>query len=290
MSIKSFLQEIEKGLKAPSYLLYAKDPYLLEEAVSAVKKTLSEEDLSLNLNIYDLDSPDTTPSVEDIIISLKTVSFWGKRRYVFIKNLQEMSKKDLEKIKAYLDSPSPDALLIMLSKKKNETLKGPKAFSLDVREQDLPLFVKEKAKEKNIKIDDKTIDYLIGVVGPDIGLLSSEIEKLSTVGSETITTAIIKEVVEGSREYSIFDLTNALKYKNAEKVFRIYKALSESTEPYGLLGAINWQYTQLMKSETKDSRRLYYRKAFELLNEADIQIKTSGAYPMEYLLVRLLQL
>jgi hypothetical protein len=38
MSIKIFLQEIDKGLASPAYLLYADNEYVIEEALSSVKK------------------------------------------------------------------------------------------------------------------------------------------------------------------------------------------------------------------------------------------------------------
>ena len=172
-----------------------------------------------------------------------------------------------------------------------ESTKGLKTICLDIRENDLPVWIKEKIRQKGITIKDDAVGYLIGVVGNDIGLLSSEVEKLASFGNETITISGIKEIIEGSRDYSVFDLTNALREKNIEKVFRIYRTLSETTEPYNLLGAINWHYSKMSMQANDMRQRKVFSRAFELLNNADIQIKTSGGtYPMEHLLIRLLQL
>ena len=171
-----------------------------------------------------------------------------------------------------------------------ESTKGLKAICLDMRQNDLPVWIKEKIRQKGITIKDDAVGYLIGVVGDDIGLLSSEIEKLASFGNETITISGIKEIVEESRDYSVFDLTNALREKNIEKVFRIYRTLSETTEPYNLLGAINWHYSKMSMQASDMRQRKDFSRAFEILNDADIQIKTSGgAYPMEHLLIRLLR-
>jgi DNA polymerase-3 subunit delta len=178
-----------------------------------------------------------------------------------------------------------------LKKEMKESTKGLNAICLDIRENDLPVWIKEKIRQKGIAIKDDALGYLIGVVGDDIGLLSSEVEKLASFGNETITISGIKEIVEGSRDYSVFDLTNALREKNVEKVFRIYRTLSGTTEPYNLLGAINWQYSKMSLQANAILQRKNFSRAFELLNDADIQIKTSGGtYPMEHLLVRLMQL
>ena len=297
MSIKNFLQEIDKGLTSPVYLLYANNPYLLEEALSSVKKAIPEAGIDFNFNVFDMDSADDNPTPEQITGALNTVSFLGGRRYVIVKNLQKFPGKDFKKFQPYIADPSPDAALIMLhigamKKEMKENTKGIKTICLDIREQDLPLWIKDRARQKGITIKDDALEYLIGIVGADIGLLSSEVEKLASLGNETITIRDVREIVEGSRDYSVFDLTKALREKDAPKVFRVYRALSETSEPYALLGAINWQYSQmLMQTKDKDSRKNYFYRAFELLNDTDIRIKSSGgSYPMEYLLVRLLQL
>lgn len=296
MSIKTFLQEIDKGLTSPAYLLYADNEYPIEEALSAVKRTIPEAEMAFNFNVFDMDSADSIPTAGEITDTLNTVSFFGSRRYVVVRNLQKISTKEFKKFQSYIANPSPNSVFLMsytgtLKKEMKESTKGLKTICLDIRENDLPVWIKEKIRQKGITIKDDAVGYLIGVVGDDIGLLSSEVEKLASFGNETITIGIIKEIVEGSRDYSVFDLTNALREKNIEKVFRIYRTLSETTEPYNLLGAINWHYSKMSMQANDTRQRKDFSRAFELLNDADIQIKTSGgAYPMEHLLVRLLRL
>lgn len=296
MSIKAFLQEIDKGLTSPAYLLYADNEYPIEEALSAVKRTIPETEMPFNFNVFDMDSADSIPTAGEITDTLNTVSFFGSRRYVVVRNLQKISAKEFKKFQSYIANPSPNSVFLMsytgtLKKEMKESTKGLKTICLDIRENDLPVWIKEKIRQKGITIKDDAVEYLIGVVGNDIGLLSSELEKLASFGNETITISGIKEIVEGSRDYSVFDLTNALREKNTEKVFRIYRTLSETTEPYNLLGAINWQYSKMSMQANDMRQRKTFSRAFELLNNADIQIKTSGgAYPMEHLLIRLLRL
>lgn len=296
MSIKTFLQEIDKGLTSPAYLLYADNDYMIEEALSSVKKTISETEMPFNFNVFDMDSADSIPTAGEIIDTLNTVSFFGSRRHVVVRNLQKISAKEFKKFQSYIANPSPNSVFLMsytgtLKKEMKESTKGLKTICLDMRENDLPVWIKEKIRQKGITIKDDAVEYLIGVVGDDIGLLSSEIEKLASFGNETITITGIKEIVEGSRDYNVFDLTNALREKNVEKVFRIYRTLSETTEPYNLLGAINWHYSRMSMQANDTRQRKDFSRAFEFLNDADIQIKTSGgAYPMEHLLIRLLRL
>jgi DNA polymerase-3 subunit delta len=300
MTTKNFLQEVETGFKAPVYLLYSNDQYLIDNAILTIKKTIPETETDLNFNTFDLDNSDGNQTSDHIIGTLNTIPFFGGRRYVIVKNLQKILVKDLKKFQIYIANPSPYSVLIMLNngnikKELKENTKGIKTICLDIKERDIPLWIKEKIKQNGLTINDEAIQYLIEIVGADVGLLSSEVEKLLLSGNKTIDIDSIREIVEGSREYSVFDLTNALRDKNARKVFKIYRILSETNEPYNLLGVINWQYSRMFASEGKnpssESVRRYYTQVFELLNEADIRIKSSGGnYPMEYLLFRLLRL
>jgi DNA polymerase III delta subunit len=115
--------------------------------------------------------------------------------------------------------------------------------------------------------------------------LSSEIEKLALSGKTSLDVEDIIECIRGNGGYGVFDLINALKVKDANSVFRIYRSLSEVQEPHSLLGALNWHYG---RGTTNPKER---ERVFDLLNEADLMIKsTGGAFPVEYLLVRLLRL
>ncbi len=296
MSIKIFLAEAEKGFPSPVYFLHSGDQYILGETIPAIKKIIPENLMDFNFNAFDFDSPDTDVTPENIIDTLKTISLCGGRRFAVAKNVQKLSEKIFKKFVSYFDNPSPDTSLIMLyngSVKKSikEHLKSIKTISLDMKESELPAWIREKAKQKEITISNQAVDYLLGTVGTDIGFLSSEIEKLSVFSGKEITIENIKAIVEGSREYSVFDLTDALREKNSKKALEIYHSLSDSIEPYSLLGAINWQYSRMFAHRKDAASVNQYAKALELLNEADIRIKTSGgAYPMEHLFAKLLKL
>ena len=178
-----------------------------------------------------------------------------------------------------------------LKKELKERLSGAKQIALDIREKEMPAWLQERTRLKGFDISESTATYLLGVVGPDLGMLSSELEKLMLTGSSKIEKKDIVEVVEGRRTYSAFALIDAIKARDIEKTFRIYGVLKETEEPYSLLGALNWQYGQFTGSGSSYADRDYYYKVFELLHKADVAVKSSGTYyPVELLLVKLLRL
>jgi DNA polymerase-3 subunit delta len=296
MSYKNLLDEIKKGLPSQGYLLNSSDRFLHAEAVSLIKGLVPPEELNFNFQSFDmLASEQEKTALDQILDVLNTLPFFSGRKYVVIENSQKIAKKDLEKLGNYLQSPSGSSVLVLLyegslKKDAKESFRGIKQISLDIRESDMPAWIVEKAKLKGLNLTGDAAQYLLAVIGPDLGMLSTEIEKLTLVGKPDIEKGDIAEIIEGKRIFGAFDLINAIRDRNKEKVFRIYSILRETEEPYGLLGALNWQYAQMLRGKNSPKERNYLYEVFRLLNSADIGIKTGGFYPFELLLVKLLRL
>ena len=298
MSLQTFLKEIDKGLPAPVYLFYAQDPFLCREAIEAIRGLVPPTERDFNLHIFDLSMPGDEPmTFAQILDVANTVSFFGARRFTLcIGNPQKLLKKDQERLDSYISKPAPGSVFVLLhngdlSKEAREKFQALKPLSLDIRESEIPHWIKQRAKVKGLEISDEASDYLIGLIGPDLSLLSSEIEKISLLGKQAIDVDDILDIVTGGRLYSIFDLVEALREKDAEQVFAIYKTMRETAEDYSLIGALNWLYARKLHSRNSRAENEYLLRVFELLNKADIDIKSSGrTFPMEYLLVKLLRL
>jgi DNA polymerase III delta subunit len=289
MSVKAFFSELAKGLTQPAYLLYAEDAYLLTEALLEVKRTVPEAEQDFLFHPFDILSPEGAPPLEQIIDVLYTVPFFaGGRKVVAIEGVQKIPVAGLKTLAGYIGKPSPDSVLLLLyagslKKTTRDKLEGAKLISLDIRERDIPFWLKEKAGKKGFTLSKDAVDYLLGTIGPDAGLLSSEIEKLAMLGKKNLTADDIAGMVRGMGDYDVFDLIRALKAGDANRVFSIYSVLSTLQEPYAMLGALNWHYGKGGVNGQKE--------VFALLNEADLMLKSAGkAYPMEYLLKRLLEL
>jgi DNA polymerase-3 subunit delta len=298
VSFQAFQKEVDKGLPSPIYFFHAQDPFLYREAVAAIRGLVPPAERDFNLHVFDLsvagDDPMTLAQLLDVA---NTASFFGGRRFtLFMVNPPKILKKDVERLNAYVSDPSPDSVFVMLyngvlSKDAREKFKALKPLSLDIRESEIPHWIKQRGRLKGLEISDEASDYLIGLIGPDLGLLSSEIEKISLIGKQSIGVDEIAEIATGARLYSIFDLVDALRERDAEKVFTIYKTLRETAEDYSLIGALNWQYARKMHPRINPAENEYLLGIFELFNKADIDIKSSGrTFPMEYLLIKLLRL
>ncbi|MBI5075653.1 MAG: DNA polymerase III subunit delta [Nitrospirae bacterium] len=296
MSYKNLLDEIKKALPAPCYLINSSSRFLHAEAASLIKGLVPPEELDFNFQSFDMLSPEQEKTAFDQVLDvLNTVPFFAGRKFVVIENSQKIAKKDLKKLEGYLQSPSKSSVLVLLyegtlKKDAKESFAGVKQITVDIRESDMPAWIVEKAKLKGLKLSGDSAEYLVAMIGPDLGMLSTEIEKLTLVGKADIEKGDIAEIIEGKRSFGAFDLINAIRDRNKEKVFRIYSILRETEEPYGLLGALNWQYAQQLGEKNSPRELNYLYEVFRLLNSADLGIKTGGFYPFELLLVKLLRL
>jgi DNA polymerase-3 subunit delta len=298
MSFQTFLNAVEKGLPAPVYMFYASDLFLLREAMDEIRRLVPETERDFNFHILDLTvQGEDSITLEQILNVANTVSFFSGRRFTILSgNIQKLLKKDLERLHLYIANPAEGSVFVilhsgLLGKDAREKFKALKPVSLDMRESEIPFWIKKRARIKGMEISDNAIDFLLGLHGPDLGLLAAEIEKISLLGKEKVNTDDISEIVTGGRLYSIFDLTNALRERDPGRVFRIYKTLRETSDDYSLIGALNWQYGRHIHSGGNQAENEYLLRVFELLNSVDKDIKSSGRiFPMEYLLIKLLRL
>lgn len=295
MSYRNFLDEIKKGLPSPAYLLAASDPFLHTEARSLIKDLVPAVERDFNFQVFDLISSDAV-SLEQIMDVLNTMPFFAGRKFVVVENFQKMLKKDLKKLGQYLERPSESSVLVLLNagamkKDIQQGLKNLKSVSLDISEREIHTWLKVKAGAKGIVLSDSAADYLLGTIGPDLGLLSSELDKCMLIGKPTVDREDIIEITEGKRTYNAFDLVDAIRARDADRALKIYRVLRDTEEPYSLIGALNWQYARSFAGANTPEDKKYYYKVFGLLNKADLDIKSSGGpYPVELLLVRLLRL
>ncbi|TAN39663.1 MAG: DNA polymerase III subunit delta [Nitrospirae bacterium] len=297
MSYRAFLDEAAKGLPSRNYLLSSSEPFLHSEAAAVIKALVPDAERDFNLQVYDLlNLKDSSLTLDQILDELNTVPFFSGKKHVLMDNSHKLLKKDLQKLERYLQHPPESTVLVLMyegavKKEAKELLKGLKQISLDIKEDEIPVWLKAKAEGRGIQLSREAIDYLIGTIGSDLGLLSSELEKCSLIGKPQVEKEDIAGIIEGKRSYNAFALIDAIRARDRDAVFRIYRILRETEEPYSLLGALNWQYSRFVAEKNSPQDRRYYCEVFRELNRADRDIKSSGSpYPMELLLVKLLQL
>ncbi len=312
MQNNRFLKELKAGLPNSFYFLYSKESFLLEEALARIIETVippSQSDFN-----YTVFYP--TSGQQEIFDTLYTLPFSAPRRLVVLKDFHQFPSSQVKALISYLKKPNEKTCLLLLSQKepKSNLELGPYLFSFKIKDSDLPEWLKHTADRKGIKISGSAVDYLIEAIGTDIGLLAAEIEKLSLSGGKTIDKQDIIASTGNMREYTVFNLVDALINNQRTSAFKILKRLSEgkpSAAP-AILGALNWHYKgfyTLWENKGKKPHKMKqdsykvllkqlpcvteesFHDIFRSLHKADIGIKSSGRpeLALEILLINLLQ-
>lgn len=308
-----FEGELGRKLPKPLYFLSSKESYFLDEALSrSVVSVISAQEKDFNFDVFNSSS-----SPMEIMDAASTLPFMAARRLVILKDFHQLSAAQVKALTPYFMKPCETTCMIILSQKDPKASIEAKwsVFTFRIRESDISLWLKKKAQAEGVKFSGSAIDHLIELVGPDIGQLASEMEKFKQSGLKTIGVDDIVSSTGISREYTSFNLIDALIAGNKTEAFRILRRLNEgkSFDATGILGPLNWHYRQFyslwenkgkrppkMNSTTYRTLMRYvptltqdeFYNIFKVLHEADLGIKTSGRpeLVLDILLIKLLQI
>jgi len=309
---KTLQKEIQKGLPDPLYYLWSDEGCFLEDAQQKfIEVVIGSNSVDFNYDVFDSSS-----NIQEILDTLSTLPFMAPRRLVVIKDFHQIAAAGVKPLMTYFQDPSESTCMLILSQKapkKSLKFEG-RVFPLDIRESDIPAWLRQAALKKGIKLTPDAVDCLIEYVGYDIGLLLMEIEKLSLSEKNTVTGKDIISSTSIMRKYSTFDLLDSLIAGQKTRAFRILKTIfgGSPQEAPVILGTLNWHYKQFyelwrnkgrrpLKMREKTYRALMkyvpsfkerdFFNIFHSLHEADVGIKSSGRpeLVLEVLLIKLLQ-
>lgn len=315
---KALQKEIGKFLPKPVYFIWGEDTLLLEEVLTkAVEVVIASHLKDFN---YDTFYPSANP--HEVLDAASTLPLMSSRRLVVLKDFHLFPISNIKVITTYFEKPCESTCMLIFSQKEPRKIAREvidkfsdlPVFHIEIKEADIPAWVKQKAQEKGIKLTNNAVDYLIEFVGHDTGLLMGEIEKLSLSGLKSIDSKDIVSFTNMVRDYTAFNLIDAIITGNKIKAFRILKTLLEgrSFKVESILGALNWHYRQfynLYKGKGKRPQKMkettykgllkylpsyterHFYHIFHELHQADIGIKSSGRpeLNLEILLIKLLQ-
>ncbi|NOY65736.1 MAG: hypothetical protein GXO97_10155 [Nitrospirae bacterium] len=294
--MKDLYKEIKTGLPGQIYYIYGKDQFFITEAIKEIKGLIPPGERDINLLVFDFDRViESPPSIDEIFELLNTPGFFGSSRYIVLKNLHLAKKTDTDRLSKHLSqfqSSTNQHLtnkLIMLSMKPpiqslRKMIGEENIFTTDKKPPQLKNWIKKLAKDRDIIITNRAIDLLVSLSGGEGGTIYSEMEKVSLMDKKEVDVQDIYSIMYGSMEGNIFALTEAIVEGNKKRAFTLLSMIE--SEPYSILGAINWKFKEMEKKYKRN-----YSKAFENLLQSDIKIKTSSAdYPLEELIFRLLQI
>ena len=253
------LEKLEKGELSPCYLFYGESELRVEKVLSRIRETfIPETARDFNLHIFYGDK--TEPAV--ITDTARSFPFMSQNRLIIVRRTESFSAAALESFIPYIENPVDSTCLIFVSsnpnfKKKFYRRMRDSGHSVRFRElsegQVIP-WIKREAKRMGLEIEDQACAYLQQIIGARLADLQAELEKMHLrYGNMPIGLEEVKAVAIFSRTYTIFELMDAISFKQrAESLSVLNRFLEEEDRegPLRVLGMLNRQVRMLWHAKS----------------------------------------
>ena len=292
-------QIVEKGLDS-LYVVLGDDEHEKLELAIEFEETIDEGLRAFNVERFYggeaslglvLDSARTLPMMAEkrIVILLQ-----GERA-LYPKRESEVEKRDLEAFEHYLETPAPDATVVIVAASLDERRRVTKRLMAcatvvrcgEVKDiSDAQRWILTKIKAAGKTIESSAVRELVSRTGPDIVRLRDEVDRLLLFTSNQSSIAV-DDVRAISGLVALRDnwaITKAIESGNTRLALReLALGLEGGASPYMVLGQLAW----VVRSRLPGAHVL---NAINALFRTDLALKQSGGEPrvlLERLVVEL---
>ncbi len=322
-----FITDISKYLSKdkslPVFFLCGEDQYTIELAVETIEKTI----IPLVLSDFDKEviNAEKSQNLRQVLDLAYSFPFGGGKKLLILKNFEKFNDK--KELTNYLSNlPEFTILIIIQNGKIIDIGKEPYSILLDkkflfearvAKGQELFDWIIKKAKAYGVNFTNDNAQSLVEIVGEDKSLLETQLEKFVDFlhGKSEVTFEDIKKIASPTKEYSIFDLQDAVGKGDKPRAVKIaYNLLDAGVEIVVIINMLAKfvltvaQISELIKSRINDNEAAkmagvswgYYincKKAAYLMSDerllnasrallnADLATKTTSANPQTVLLI-----
>lgn len=228
MNHKLIIKEIKNKNFQPIYFLHGEEPYYIDAISDAVlDHCLEDHERGFNQSIIYGKSAET----QTLINELKSFPMGSEKRLVVLKEAQYFNK--IEELCTYLENPNPSTVFVLCYKHKKYDLRkkslklssknGLVFHSQKVKEYQLNEWIENHIRSVGYTIKSKGIMLLAESLGNDLGRIVNEIKKLGIIikKGEQITEQVIEENIGVSKDYNVYELTNAVGALDLDKSYII---------------------------------------------------------------------
>ncbi len=241
----------------PVYFIFGADTYEIEKTADDVIQTLSSQITSdFDKEIVRLDKKE---EIDRYIASALTYPFSGDYKLVVLKNLENAAEKKV--LTEYVINPSEFTYLVITYNEKISSLNTEpfktitnKGWAFEAREMkgtDLINWVIKEVKKNKLSIDYEDATLLVEIVGESKNRLDQEIKKFFNYLGENkkITNELINSLASNTKEYSVFNLLDAISSGQKDKVLSIgYNLMYNGNHLLMILATLNKYFITIMQS------------------------------------------
>lgn len=248
------LSDISKRIYHPIYLLCGEEPYFIDRISDAIENTvLTDDEKGFNQTILYGRETDARTITE----YAKSYPMMASHQVVIVKEAQDI--KTFDELSAYAEKPLASTILVLCYKYKKydkrkllakiAEKKGVYFESAKVREDKLPSWITGQVESNGYTITPRATAMIAGFLGNDLSKVENELKKLfiSLPAASEINEKIVESNIGISKDYNIFELQNALGYRNIVKANRIISYFASNPKENPLVKTIALLYSFFLK-------------------------------------------
>jgi len=230
ISHRDIVDKVRKREFLPIYLLMGDESYYIDRISEYIAdNVLPESERDFNQQIIYCTRE---TSVGDIINSARRYPMMSEFQVVIVKEAQNLLK--IDELSIYAQNPLKTTILVICYK--NGSIDSKKKIvqaiekvgvvfeSKKPRESELPRFITDYLRRKNVTIDHQAAMMMVEYVGTDLNRMASELDKLTISlppGYNQINAALIEKNIGISKEFNNWELRAALVNGNVLKANQI---------------------------------------------------------------------
>ena len=258
LQFNTILADVKARKFAPVYILMGEEPYYSDLIIEAIlENVLEPQERDFNQTIVYAQDTGTA----EILQACRRYPMFAPRQLVMVKEAQHLAKLDI--LEQYMEAPAPETVLVLAFTgksvdKRTGFYKKAKANavifeSVAVSEWNVAGWISSYIKEKGYSISSEASSLMAEHTGTGLRKIVLEIDKLFKGLPDNCNEISVKDVemnIGVSKEFSAFELSKALVFKEYDRAYRIAHFFAQNQKKYPLvltLGAMFFFFSRLLK-------------------------------------------
>ena len=267
--MKELNEDLKSGQLAPVYLLYGEEAYLKRQYKERLGKVLIPELEGMNYAYYE----GKGIAIGEVIDQAETLPFFAEHRLIIIEN-SGFFKGAQPELAEYIKTMETRTYFIFVETEVDKRSRLYKAVQQKGKavelarqtESTLVKWIAGMVKKEAKRTTEETLRYFIAKVGMDMEHIQNELEKVFayTIDREEITKEDIDAICTVQISNHIFDMVDAVAYKQQTKALDYYYDLLALKEPpMRILYLLSRQFKIILQVKELASLGYPYKKIAE---------------------------
>ncbi len=290
--MKTLKARLSKKIE-PCYIIQGEDILLYDKALELIKKASNLQMEDFNFIVFDEDSFDA----DAVINSCETLPMGSEKKVVLLKNIAKINENFKKKLRDYLKTPVLSTCLVIFDFfNKFDFLIAEKVSAKRMDDHSLSEIIRAELKSKGKTITDGACQDLIEACCNYYSLIKNELDKLCACDDVEINEKDIKNLVCKEDEFTVYELTDALSKRDADRAVTLLNLMEKDTKTFTLVlnhfrrlffvavsGLSDKELSNMLSVKefaivkarelSKNFTKIQLKNIYEMLNDVDFYIK-----------------